>query len=209
MAKKNYPVMKPYNPLDKKELGTSIMHKLLETDVCPLPPDPFIGAGVYALYYTGSFPAYAALAQVNQNEEYACPIYVGKAVPNGARKGGQGDIEDPGTVLHKRLSDHAKSINAAVNLNLSDFCCRYLSVDDIWIPLAESILIERFKPVWNRVLDGFGNHDPGKGRHAGKISDWDCVHPGRPWVAKLQAGGLSPAELEKAVVNYLKDALDE
>ena len=47
-----------------------------------------------------------------------------------------------------------------------------LSVDDIWIPLTESLLIERFKLVWNRVLDGFGNQDPGKernGKRSGKI----------------------------------------
>ena len=112
---------------------------------------------------------YEVLAEVNRNEEYACPIYVGKAVPDGARKGGQGDDVDPRTALFKRLTDHAKSVEAATNLNLADFHCRFLSVDDIWIPLTESLLIERFKPVWNRVLDGFGNHDPGKGRHSGKM----------------------------------------
>lgn len=75
------------------------------------------------------------------------PIYVGKAVPDGARKGGQGDDVDPGTALYKRLNDHAKSVDAATNLRLEDFYCQFLSVDDIWIPLTESLLIERFKPV--------------------------------------------------------------
>ena len=166
MAKKSdYPVFDPFNPLDKRHLGASVANALLESEVYPLPPKPFIGAGVYALYYLGDFPAYEVLAEVNRNGQYACPIYVGKAVPDGARKGGQGDDVDPGTALFKRLTDHAKSIDAATNLKLEDFRCRFLSVDDIWIPLTESLLIERFKPVWNRILDGFGNHDPGKGRH--------------------------------------------
>jgi hypothetical protein len=26
-------------------------------------------------------------------------------------------------------------------------------VDDIWIPLGESLLIEMFSPLWNKVLD--------------------------------------------------------
>lgn len=30
------------------------------------------------------------------------------------------------------------------------------------MPLAESMLIEQLKPVWNVCLDGFGNHDPVK-----------------------------------------------
>ena len=75
---------------------------------------------------------------------------------------------------------------AATNLNIQDFYCRFLSVDDIWIPLTESLMIERFKPVWNVILDGFGNHDPGSGRHKGKMTMWDCLHPGRAWAAKLQ-----------------------
>ena len=112
-----------------------------------MPPEPFSGAGVYALYYLGDFPAYEVLAEVNRNGQYACPIYVGKAVPDGARKGGQGDDVDPGTALFKRLTDHAKSLDAATNLKLEDFRCRFLSVDDIWIPLTESLLIERFNPV--------------------------------------------------------------
>ena len=155
MAKKSdYPVFEPFNPLDKRHLGASVANALLESDIYRLPPEPFIGAGVYALYYVGDFPAYEVLAEVNRNDQFACPIYVGKAVPDGARKGGQGDDVDPGTALYKRLNDHAKSVDAAANLRLEDFYCQFLSVDDIWIPLTESLLIERFKPVWNRVLDG-------------------------------------------------------
>ena len=132
---------------------------------------------------------------------------MGKAVPDGARKGGQGDDVDPGTALFKRLTDHAKSLDAATNLKLEDFRCRFLSVDDIWIPLTESLLIERFKPVWNGVLAGCGNHDPGNGRHRGRMPLWDCLHPGRAWAERLQPCAFTAEELEQRVREYLNDAL--
>ena len=200
------PVYRPFNPLDKRHLGESIANALLESEVIALPPFPFVGAGVYALYYFGNFPAYRELAAVNR-EECICPIYVGKAVPDGSRKGGLGDDVDPGMALYKRLNDHTKSINFAGNLEISDFRCKFLAVDDIWIPLTETLLIERFKPVWNRVLDGFGNHDPGSGRHSGKMPPWDCLHPGRPWAERLQPCAQPATELDARVREYLESAL--
>lgn len=205
--RRNLPVYEPFNPLDKRHLGESAANALLESPLFDLPPEPFIGAGVYALYYTGDFPAYELLAQVNRFEQYACPIYVGKAVPDGARKGGQGNDVDPGTALYKRLTDHSKSVNAATNLDIRDFKCRFLSVDDIWIPLTESLMIERFKPVWNVVLDGFGNHDPGSGRYSGKKPFWDCLHPGRAWADRLRPCELTAAELIERVTTYLRENL--
>ncbi|MDR1136119.1 MAG: Eco29kI family restriction endonuclease [Clostridiales Family XIII bacterium] len=203
MARKNVPRIEPYNPLDKRNLGESITDAMLETRPSPLPLDPFIGAGVYALYYVGSFPVYAKLAEKNRDEKYLCPIYIGKAVPSGARKGGLGLEVEHGQVLFKRLAEHAESIKSANNLELADFCCRYLVVDDVWIPLAESMLIERFRPVWNRVLDGFGNHDPGSGRHSGKMPQWDCVHPGRVWAGRLQPCANTSDELLERIEEYL------
>ena len=32
-------------------------------------------------------------------------------------------------------------------------------------------------PLWNTTVDGFGNHDPGKGRYEQAISDWDVPDP--------------------------------
>lgn len=96
------------------------------------------------------------------------PIYVGKAVPSGGRKGKvDPEASSKGNQLFKSLEEHRKSIVAATNLNIADFWCRHLVVDDIWIPLGESLLIQRFQPIWNSVVDGFGNHDPGAGRYKG------------------------------------------
>ena len=187
MAKQEPRPVPPFNPLDKTNLGDSVAEALLEQAVSPLPPDqPFIGAGIYALYYEGGLPLYAEVAGQNKGGKYRWPIYVGKAVPAGARKGGYGLGADPGQALFKRLAEHAGSIEVAKNLSLNDFRCRFLVVDDIWIPLAESLLIEMYSPLWNREIDGFGNHDPGKGRANQQLSPWDVIHPGRPWACKLR-----------------------
>ncbi|HOG07552.1 MAG TPA: Eco29kI family restriction endonuclease [Syntrophales bacterium] len=176
----------PFNPLDKTNLGESVAEAMLQQKVHLLPPDkPFIGAGIYALYYEGDFPLYADIAEQNRADQYRWPIYVGKAVPAGARKGGYGLDADPGQALYRRLAEHAGSINDAKNLNLADFRCRFLVVDDIWIPLAESLLVEMYSPLWNQKIDGFGNHDPGKGRYNQQRSPWDVIHPGRAWAYKL------------------------
>lgn len=199
----DYPAPKPFNPLDKKHLGESVAEAMLEGLVHSLPPEPFIGAGIYAIYYTGDFAPYKLMAEANRNDQFQWPIYVGKAVPPGARKGGFGLGADPGMALFKRLSEHYESVSAAQNLNQDDFYCRYLVVDDIWIPLAESLLIERFQPVWNRVLDGFGNHDPGKGRYEQQRSPWDELHPGRAWAEKLNVAACSSEVWSERVVEFL------
>lgn len=186
----------PYNPLDKKNLGASVADALLVRDVMSLKATiakPFNGAGIYALYYTGGFAPYEPLAKVNRDKRvdetrrYRAPIYVGKAVPEGARKGGKGLNGKPGRALHARLNDHLKSIQAAATtLDVADFQCRFLVVEDIWIPLGESLLIAKFVPVWNMVVEGFGNHAPGKGRYQGKIPLWDVLHPGRDWALRCE-----------------------
>lgn len=57
----------------------------------------------------------------------------------------------------------------------------------------------RFAPIWNRTLDGFGNHDPGKGRRAGQRPSWDVLHPGRSWAERLADNFRSEADLTKLV----------
>ncbi len=156
--------------------------------------DPFIGAGVYAIYYVGDFPAYRGIARLNGGGRFSQPIYVGKAVPAGARKGGYKPDADPGTVMHGRLAEHAESIRQVSNLDIKDFFCRYLVVDDVWISLGESLLIEKSAPIWNLTIEGFGNHDPGKGRYEQRRSAWDTVHDGRPWAMKCKPNSKSREE---------------
>ncbi len=115
----------PFNPLDKKHLGDSVAEAMLRTDIHPLPPEPFIGAGIYAIYYIGGFDLYETIAKANIGNRFSKPIYVGKAVPAGARKGGFGLGADPGMALQRRLAEHAESIRQVSNLSLGRVVNRF------------------------------------------------------------------------------------
>jgi hypothetical protein len=184
----------PFNPLDKITLGLTVAKAMLDRPTIQMPiSTPFSGAGIYAIYYVGTeYPSYGAIAARNTEGQFAWPIYVGKAVPAGGRKGilkAPGKRAKPSDAvvagpLFKRLAEHSESIEQAENLDIASFLCRYLVVDDIWIPLGESLLINELRPIWNLVIDGFGNHDPGAGRRKQRMSSWDALHRGRPWAAK-------------------------
>lgn len=194
-----------YNPLDKLNLARSIEFELLTREPGPLSSvDHIPGAGVYVIYYSGSLPIYAPIATGNIGSALNRPIYIGKAIPKGGRKGGlRKDSTPSGNALASRLRQHAASIDEAVNLDLADFFVRHLVVDDIWIPLGENMLIETFKPVWNRAIDGFGNKDPGRRRATQYKSPWDVLHPGRAFSHKLADSTLTPAFLVSRVEDYL------
>ena len=199
----------PYNPLDKIHLGESVAGALLRAPLQKLGSITRMqGAGVYAIYYRGSFKPYQPLVEYNASAKLEVPIYVGKAIPKGGRRGGPVEpavtaegkvVTVPSTALYERLADHAGSIEVAANLDLADFECRYLVVDDIWIPLAESVMIARTRPLWNRLVDGYGNHDPGNGRYAQQRSQWDTIHPGRSWAAKCVANSQSEQQILSAI----------
>jgi hypothetical protein len=193
-----------YNPLDKLNLAKSVAEALLDKEPDSLGDiSTFDGAGIYAIYYRGSFKAYRRLAARNA-ESAQWPIYVGKAIPSGGRKGAALFSEITGRYLYNRLREHADSVRAANNLNIKDFQCRYLAIDDIWIPLGETLLIAHFKPVWNLYLEGFGNHDPGAGRYQGLRPMWDVLHPGRTWAEKCQVRPQTSDELAQGVAEFLK-----
>ena len=195
--------IEPFNPLDKQHLGEIVASALLKEPSSSLPPsDNFLGAGIHAIYYFGTFPSYLPIQKANPKGQLGWPIYVGKAVPKGARKGNVGLDIPVGNVLYGRLRKHAQSIEQAENLRLEDFACQFLVVDDIWIPLAESLLIGRFSPLWNQIIDGFGNHDPGQRRASQNRSAWDVLHPGRPWAEKLSDHPLSRDQLLTKIEEY-------
>lgn len=194
----------PYNPLDKKHLGESVANAILQRPIETLPPpDVFLGAGIYVIYYTGDYPHYRAIAALNRRGKFAWPIYVGKAIPKGGRRGGLMEGAVPGRVLFSRLAEHASSVQQVPSLKLSDFHCRYLVVDDIWIPLGESLLIQRFSPVWNTILDGFGNHAPGGNRARQRRSAWDVLHPGRGWAEQCSPNLRAEPEIVESLLSAI------
>lgn len=195
----------PFNPLDTKNLGIAVAKALLEKKARPLSSLPsFRGAGIYVIYYRGSFPSYAPIAKANADvSDPRWPIYIGKAIPPGGRKGAFSTEATDTTALAARLREHAESIQLAKNLNLADFACRFLVVQDLWIPLAEQLLIAHFGPIWNRLIDGFGNHDPGAGRYNGLRPRWDLLHPGRAWADRCKVRPESQTDIQREVEQYL------
>jgi len=185
-----------YNPLDKINLGRSVAEALLLRQVAPLSQTAdLMGAGVYAIYYTGNFAPYQPVSKQNAGDAFGQPIYVGKAVPKGARKGGLTFDATTGRPLRDRLRQHAASIHEARNIDIADFHFRSLVVDDIWIPLGENMMIEQFRPIWNLVIDGFGNKTPGRRRETQYRSAWDVLHPGRAFAERLADSGLTSAAI--------------
>jgi hypothetical protein len=166
----------------------------------PLPPEHGdAGAGIYAIYYRGTDPLYKKLVPTK------VPIYVGKAVLPGTRKAKAANETHQALVL-RRLREHANSLSAA-GFDLDDFTCKYLVLskeDGSIIPGLESFLINAYQPLWNTVVDGFGNHDPGSGRDKQSKSEWDTLHPGRAWVLKLT--GVPPDEgtITKKIRTYMR-----
>lgn len=170
-----------------------------------LPPqDRFPGSGVYALYYVGNFQPYASLCRLNQNTRTK-PIYVGKAVPKGWRQARNTDSNAP--TLFGRLKHHASNIAQTQNLSVKDFYCRFVILGGEEIDLISTVeaqLIRTHMPLWNSVIDGFGNHAVGKNRVNQILSEWDTLHPGRSWTKKWQ--GKRPAK--QSILKRIKEALD-
>lgn len=190
---------KEYNPLDYDNLTKNCVQELMNRGPYSLElPETFTGSGVYALFYKGSSLLYRPI----RSEAAKWPIYVGKAVPPGARKGAK--TAGPSRALVQRLREHRESIEATSNLRSRDFQCRYLVVTPLWITMAERFLIENFQPLWNVCIEGFGLHDPGSGRYQGQRSWWDVLHPGRSWAERLRETRTGE-QAEVRVKSFLKD----
>lgn len=179
-----------FNPLSLESLAQSVVDGLMRQGIHPLPPEhAFAGSGIYAIYYCGDVPPYESMPEFNDPAEGRLeqPIYVGKAVPKGSRKGGVQFDAGRERSIYNRLREHSRSITAVSKLDIADFSVRFLVVAPVWIQLAERLIILECQPVWNAVVDGFGNHDPGRGRYDQEVSRWDALHPGRTFAERLQS----------------------
>jgi hypothetical protein len=77
-----------------------------------------------------------------------------------------------------RPTDLASSLPSLENPTaVKELCLR-------WFPLGESLLIRQFRPLWNVVVEGFGNNPTGGPREGQKRSPWDTLHPGRTGVGQ-------------------------
>lgn len=164
-----------FDPLAVENIGVILGIELVGQPLRPLPPKPFQGAGVYVLYYGGPARGYEDLVRLDAGR-WQYPVYIGKAMRRNAK---QGFSARPTAerAIHDRLTQHAASIEATSTLDIADFRCRHLVLNDAYIGLAESVLITLFRPAWNGM--GFGSKVVGRFRKDGKVSLWDSLHPGR------------------------------
>lgn len=171
-----------FHPVIDKE---NLVEMLLGQKVYPLKEvKAFEGAGICALYYTGGFEPYAAISEQNKNGQFLTPIWVAQ-----------------GRVIYDRLLYFTGDINFATNLDIDDFYCRFLVIDEAWIALGKFALIEKFKPLWNKVVNGFGSIQEG-GPHQAR-SLWDTLHPGRDWAKICRPRKETPEDIIRKVEDYL------
>lgn len=170
----------------------------------------FMGAGVYALYYTGTNDHYLRLAEANRLS-YDFPIYVGKAVPKGWRQARVAISPSKNSnELHSRIREHTRNIDIGHGLQHADFQCRFVIFEETGVDMistVESNLIKLFRPLWNTAVDGFGNHTPGAGRFEQAKSDWDVLHPGRAFADKCKGNPSSIETVHRKIDNHLSTYL--
>jgi hypothetical protein len=132
---------------------------------------PFVGKGIYAIYYQGDFPAYSGIKSPGST----CPIYIGKAT----RQVGE-------VAISSRLMEHSSTLSLT-NLGLENFTFRFICIQANWITFAEDNLIKMFHPTWNIYLRGFGEKagDLQTSRDKSQqVASFDWVHPGRETKAR-------------------------
>jgi len=168
--------------------------------------EKFHGTGIYAIYSIAQYGLYSKFHSINRTA-FHLPIYVGKAVPSGWRQSRQStSATSKRYELNNRLREHYRSIKGGEGLDLSDFFCRFMILEgkesDL-IGTVEAALIRKYQPIWNTLIDGFGNHDPGKGRYEQAKSDWDVCHPGRAWAEKCKGVATNRDTLCRSIESFL------
>lgn len=183
------PIKEPgasFDPVNPDTAGRLVALALMAQDRVPITRiAPTYGSGVYAIYYHGDHPAYAAVSGTET------PIYVGKADP---KQADARTAREQGPQLYGRLADHRRMIRtvgeyAATNglsnpLQVEDFQCRRLVCATNAQLVAERHLIGTFKPIWNNEVGicwGISKHGDAAKTRKNRRSPWDVMHPGRSW----------------------------
>ena len=134
---------------------------------------------------------------------------MGKAVPKGWRQSRISDsTQNQSRELHNRLREHSRSITVGAELLLEEFMCRFVIFEDEasdMIGTIEAALIKLNRPLWNVAIDGFGNHDPGRGRYEQAKSDWDVIHSGRSWAERCNGKHQEKSVIVANIENYFKN----
>lgn len=121
--------------------------------------------GVYFLYFVDERELYKDTQIYGSKYK---PVYVGMST----------------TDISLRLADHRSKIEAAKDLIVADFAVNTMFVDNRhYAPCIEGLLIEHFKPIWNKETVGlcFG---------AGTASLWKKIHVDQDVNSRTQLLGL-------------------
>jgi predicted DNA-binding transcriptional regulator AlpA len=165
-----------FDPSNPSYMGRFAAVALLVQPRHPLAEvEKFYGSGVYAIYYKGSFRAYELISSTET------PLYAGKSDPKDKNAT---NPTDQGDKLWGRINEHRKSIKAVSGqggIDLEDFEVRYLVTASGFEVNAENLLIDYFKPIWNKetkICFGIGKHGDDANTRKNKKSPWDTLHPG-------------------------------
>lgn len=166
-----------FDPSNPKVVGRFVALAMVAQQRKPLAElTQAYGSGVYAIYYSGPYDAYAPIRGTET------PIYVGKSGPQ--VQGARTPLEQ-GAKLTGRIKEHKGNIEKAKDtLDITDFSYRALVVQSGLEVAAEEYLIHLFRPIWNNemgILFGLGKHGDASTTRANKRSPWDTLHPGRAW----------------------------
>ncbi len=196
-----------YSSPDFEEIIKDTLRFFNGTPVHSVPvSERFNGTGVYSIYCISKKGIYRDFHKINRTS-FDMPIYVGKAVPKGWRQARTANSTiESSFELYNRIKEHGRSISLGKGLELSDFFCRFIILEgkesDL-IGTVEAGLIRKYRSIWNTLIDGFGNHDPGKGRYEQAKSDWDVCHPGRLWAEKCQGAHSNKDDLLKKIEEFM------
>ena len=112
---------------------------------------------MYGLFYDGPLRIYQPIS----SPDWLVPIYIGSADGR----------------LRERIRNHLESITAGKGIEPEQFRFRYMQLTPDRHRGVENLMIEWFRPVWNK--SGFGNKVTGVNRLTQRTSLWDIWHPGR------------------------------
>jgi hypothetical protein len=211
--------------------GFDVIAHVMATALMAQPARPLsnlpkeMGSGIYALFYKGDLPFYAALKGGN------VPVYVGSASPGYNRDGSPkndnqslasrvgehlSSIQDVETAVARPVCEAATGLERRGNLSVADFEYRILMVSQGWELAAEQYLIRYYRPTWNKetkrpvgtgtLCTGFGKHGDSSGTRGNKRSKWDTLHPGREWAYddKAKNNDMSPEEIQADIAEHLR-----
>ena len=203
-----------FDPFEPKTVGRMVALAMLAQPLVVLSAvtDSY-GSGIFAIYYVGDHPFYAAISGTET------PIYVGKADP------ALRDASTPrqqGIKLSGRLREHAGRISDVERyateghlppglhpIHLKDFKCRRLTCATNAQLVAETHLIGMFWPLWNsqtKACWGLSKHGDAAVTRKNKRSPWDVVHPGRNWaLSEALEDSLNPGAIKSRIDEVLRN----